>query len=154
VLARGGTPTLTLDLRPDLSTEELAARLGGGRAKDSLSNRLRKAGGLPPVAVALLREVTANGLPTGTDDLARLVKSVAIPISGVSGLERAISSAGGIALDEIDGQFMLKKRPGTFVAGEMLDWDAPTGGYLLQAVFSTGKAAGEGAAAFLSDQLR
>ena len=68
----------------------------------------------------------------------------------VAGLDRAISSGGGVKLDEVDELTMLKKLPGVFVSGEMLDWDAPTGGYLLQACFATGKAAGEGAAAFVS----
>lgn len=150
VLTRDGSPVLTLDLRPDLSIDELTARLDDGRAKDTVSNRLRKAGGLPPVAVSLLREATGNRIPAANADIARLIKAVAVPISGVSGLERAISSAGGVALDEIDDRFMLVKRPGVFVAGEMLDWDAPTGGYLLQACFSTGRAAGLGAAAMLA----
>ena len=73
-------------------------------------------------------------------------------VAGFSGLERAISSAGGIALDEIDAHFMMKKKPGVFVAGEMLDWDAPTGGYLLQASFATGKAAADGVLAWFKSQ--
>lgn len=145
-----GAATLTLDLRPDLSEAELAARLADGRAKDSLSNRLRKAGGLPPVAVALLREATGNAIPADVAGQAKLIKHLDIAIAGVAGLERAISSAGGVALDAVADGFALKARPNVFVAGEMLDWDAPTGGYLLQACFATGRAAGLSALARLA----
>ena len=80
--------------------------------------------------------------------LAALIKSCRLSVTGVAGLERAISSAGGVRLDEIDSGLMLEKLPGLFVAGEMLDWDAPTGGYLLQACFATGRRAGQAAAAY------
>lgn len=148
-IAATGAATLTLDLRPDLTLKDLAARLADGRAKDSLSNRLRKAGGLPPVAVALLREATGNVIPADVEGQARLIKHVDLKIAGVAGLERAISSSGGVALSAIDG-FALKARPDVFVAGEMLDWDAPTGGYLLQGCFATGRAAGLAAVARLA----
>jgi uncharacterized flavoprotein (TIGR03862 family) len=145
-----GTATLTLDLRPDLDVRELSARLAEGRAKDSLSNRLRKSGGLPPVAVALLREATGNVIPADPDGQARLIKHLDLKIAGVAGLERAISSAGGVALAAVDAGFALRSRPDVFVAGEMLDWDAPTGGYLLQACLATGRAAGLAAVARLA----
>lgn len=145
-----GSATLTLDLRPDLKVPELAARLADGRAKDSLSNRLRKAGGLPPVAVALIREATGNVIPSDVEGQARLIKHVDLKIAGVAGLERAISSSGGVALDAIDAGFGLKARTDVYVAGEMLDWDAPTGGYLLQGCFATGRAAGLAAVARLA----
>jgi hypothetical protein len=131
--------TLTLDLRPDLDIEALAARLARPRGKNSLSNHLRKSAGLAPAAVGLLHE--AGTLPDTPDALARRIKALPLRVTGIAGLERAISSAGGIAWDGIDDRFMLKNRPGTFVAGEMIDWDAPTGGYLLQACFATGLAA-------------
>ena len=139
---------LTLDLRPDFSVDELAARLARPRGKQSVSNHLRKAAGLPPVAIALLREGGAY-LPGDVTALAAAIKAVPIHVTGLAPVARAISTAGGIAWDELDLRFMLRKMPGLFAAGEMLDWEAPTGGYLLQACFSTGVAAGNGALAYL-----
>lgn len=138
-----GDATLRIDLRPDVPERDLTARLGRPRGRQSLSNTLRKAAGLSPLAVGLLREGNRS-LPDSPAELARLIKNLPLPVQGVQGLERAISTAGGIRLDQIDDQFMLVARPGIFVAGEMLDWDAPTGGYLLQACFSTGVAAARG----------
>jgi predicted flavoprotein YhiN len=88
------------------------------------------------------------------DSLAALIKAVPVRVSGLAAIARAISTAGGIALDEIDDSFMLHRKPGVFVAGEMLDWEAPTGGYLLQASFATGAAAGRGAQAWLARGTR
>ncbi len=82
--------------------------------------------------------------------LAHLIKDVPVRLVGVAPLARAISTAGGVAFDELDEEFMLRRRPGTFVAGEMLDWEAPTGGYLLQASFATGAAAGRGTLKWLA----
>jgi predicted flavoprotein YhiN len=101
----------------------------------SQSNFLRKALRLSPLAINLLRE---------TDQPAEKLKSLPITLTAPQSLERAISSAGGIKLDELDENFMLKRLPGIFAAGEMLDWEAPTGGYLLQAVFASGAAAARG----------
>ncbi|MBX9576464.1 MAG: TIGR03862 family flavoprotein [Caulobacteraceae bacterium] len=140
---RDGTTTLTVDLRPDLSIEALAARLDRGRGKDSVSNWLRKAAGLSPVAVGLLREIPGE-VPTGADKLARRIKAVRLTVTGMQGLDRAISSAGGVRLDQVDERLMLTALPGVFVAGEMLDWEAPTGGYLLQACFASGAVAADG----------
>lgn len=152
-LAAGEAATLRVDLRPDLAEADLARALGRPRGKASLSTFLQKAAGLPPVAVGLLRE-SADGpaLPEGPDALARLVKAVPIRLVGTAGIERAISSAGGVALIACDDAFMLRARPGTFVAGEMLDWEAPTGGYLLQAAFATGVAAAKGALRWASSR--
>lgn len=133
---RDGHATLTVDLRPD-------GLRGSARPKDSAATALRRMG-VPPVGVGLLREATGNRLPA---DLAPLVRALPITLTGVLPIDRAISSAGGIALDEVDDAFMLRRRPGTFVVGEMLDWEAPTGGYLLQATFSTAVAAARGALA-------
>jgi uncharacterized flavoprotein (TIGR03862 family) len=141
---REGRATLSVDLRPDLSVEALAGRLGVPRRGQSASTFLRKAAGLPPVAIALLREASPT-LPGGAAELARLVKAVPLVLTGVKPLERAISSAGGIAFEETDEHLMLRRLEGVFVAGEMLDWEAPTGGYLLQATFATGVAAAKGA---------
>jgi hypothetical protein len=151
-IERVGRATLTIDLAPDRTTDELAERLATRRPKDSASTALRRAAGLPRVAVALLREATGNRLPTSPDELARLIRAVPIVLVAPQPIDRAISSAGGIALDQLDDAFMLRARPGTFVAGEMLDWEAPTGGYLLQATFSTAVAAARGVLAWLPAQ--
>lgn len=148
-LERDGRAALRVDLRPDLDAGELAMRLDHRRrVKDSVSSTLRRTAGLSPVAIAVLRE--GGSLPRGGRELARRIKDVRLPIVATQPIERAISSAGGIALDEIDEHFMLRKRPGTFVAGEMLDWEAPTGGYLLQATFSTAVTAAQGVRRWLS----
>jgi len=147
---RDGSATLTVDLRPDLTVEALAGRLAKGRGKDSVSNWLRKAAGLSPVGVGLLREIPGE-LPAGADKLARRIKGVRLTLTGVQGLARAISSAGGVRLEAVDGRLMLKALPGVFVAGEMLDWEAPTGGYLLQASMASGVVAAEGALDWLAE---
>lgn len=133
------------DMQPDRSHAQLVAHLTSKRRpKDSLSTWLRRAG-LEPVTIGLLREATGNNVPTNADELAELLKAAPIPITGLSSLDRAISSAGGVAMSELDDSFMLQKMPDTYVIGEMLDWDAPTGGYLLQACFSMGRQAGAAA---------
>jgi uncharacterized flavoprotein (TIGR03862 family) len=140
-IARDGRAVLELDLRPDVAEGELARRLARPRGGQSLANFLRKAAGLAPVAVNLLREAGKGALP---ENLAHAIKHVPVVLTAASGLDRAISSAGGIAWPEVDERLMLKALPSVFVAGEMLDWEAPTGGYLLQACFATGVAAAKG----------
>jgi uncharacterized flavoprotein (TIGR03862 family) len=142
-IARDGTAVLTVDLRPDLSEASLAERLSRPRGKDSLTNHLRKAGGLSPVAVAMLREI--GEVPGNVEKLAKRIKAVRLKLTGIQGLERAISSAGGVRFEALDPSLMLRSRPGVFVAGEMIDWEAPTGGYLLQASLASGVVAGRGA---------
>ena len=146
---RDGTCTLVIDLHPDLTVDTVATRLSTRRPKDSASTFLRRSLGLAPVAVALLREATGGALPSDPRQLALLVKAVPLTVQSVASIERAISSAGGVSFDEFDSQFMIRRLPGTFVAGEMLDWEAPTGGFLLQASFSTAVAAARGAIAWL-----
>ena len=146
---RGPTEIL-LDLKPGMTEAELRTALDRGRKGDTLANLLRKAAGLPPPAVGLMREGTGGKLPSDHGELARLIKAVPITVTAACSLDRAISSAGGIRFDEIDRHYMLKRLPGVFVAGEMLDWEAPTGGYLLQACFATGRAAGAGVVDFLA----
>ncbi|MEW6257202.1 MAG: TIGR03862 family flavoprotein [Pseudomonadota bacterium] len=141
-LLASGEAKLRLDLRPDRTEAQLADALAAVPAKQSTANRLRKGAGLSPVATAVLRE--AGALPTQPSALAARLKSVPLTVLGVAGLERAISSAGGVAWDALDARFMLKAMPGVFACGEMLDWEAPTGGYLLQACFATGWAAAGG----------
>jgi uncharacterized flavoprotein (TIGR03862 family) len=141
-----GSAILTIDLKPDLSRDELAARLQR-RPGQSMSTFLRKSAGLAPIAIGLMRE--AGAIPDDARGLAQRIKAVPLRLLAPAPIERAISSAGGVAWEEIDEAFMLKKAPGVFVAGEMIDWEAPTGGYLLQACFATGAAAGRGAADWL-----
>ena len=146
----GNACTVLVDLRPDIATHELAERLGRARAKESLSNRLRKAAGLSPVAIGFIRECVPTLPSADPPALAALIKAVPLGLGSPFGLERAISTAGGVLREELDGSLMLVKRPGVFLAGEMLDWEAPTGGYLLQACLSTGVAAAEGVMAWLA----
>jgi len=144
-----GEATLRLDLRPEMTQEALAARLSRVRGRESLSNQLRKALALPPVAIALLREAGEGPPPRAPEALAALVKNVPVRLTGTAPLDRAISTAGGLRRAALDADFMLRGRPGLFAAGEMLDWEAPTGGYLLQASIATGRAAAEGAMRWL-----
>lgn len=146
---RGGGASLSVDLRPDAGAAELAQKLERERGKQSLATFLRKTLNLAKIEMALLREVRPEGLPRENEALAELIKNIPLSVMGVAGFERAISTSGGVSFDELDAALMLKKRPGVFIAGEMLDFDAPTGGYLLQAAFSTGFVAGQGAARFL-----
>ncbi|MGA9823804.1 MAG: TIGR03862 family flavoprotein, partial [Methylocystis sp.] len=146
---RGGGASLSLDLRPDASAAELARKLERERGKQSLATFLRKTIKLAKIETALLREASPLGLPRENEALAELIKDIPLRVTGVAGFERAISTSGGVRFDELDAALMLKRRPGVFLAGEMLDFDAPTGGYLLQAAFSTGFVAGQGAARYL-----
>ncbi len=136
-IAEQGAATLLLDLRPDLDGPALAQRMAGSGL--SRANAWRRAG-LSPVAAGLLREVAGE------------VKALPLRLSGARPIERAISTAGGIAWSALDPAYMLRAMPGVFAAGEMLDWEAPTGGYLLQGAFSTGRAAAAGVLAWLAGQ--
>jgi uncharacterized flavoprotein (TIGR03862 family) len=152
-IEKNGEAKLFVDLRPDMTQRELAAPLGQPRGKQSLSTFLRKAAALSPAAIGLLQEATKGKLAAmPAYDMAGLIKAVPLTLTGTAPNDRAISSAGGIAFSAIDAHFMLRRKPGVFVAGEMLDWEAPTGGYLLQACFATGAAAGKGAADWLTDK--
>ena len=150
-IARDGAAELVVDLRPDLDEAALAARLARPRGKDSVTNWLRKTGGLSPAAVGLLREIPGE-IPQGAEKLAKRIKAVRLRLTGTQGLARAISSAGGVKLDQVDDRLMLRALPGVFAAGEMLDWEAPTGGYLLQACFASGVIAAEGARDWLAQR--
>jgi uncharacterized flavoprotein (TIGR03862 family) len=149
-----GQATLRIALRPDLETSDLVARLAAPRGKQSFSNWLRKAAHLSPVGVGLLQEaaiasdVSLSSLAAAS--LAGLINAVPVQLNGLAPIARAISTAGGIVFDELDADFMIRRLPGVFAAGEMLDWEAPTGGYLLQASFATGAAAGRGVLKWLS----
>jgi len=147
-IAREGSAILLVDLRPDLSLDALTKRLSAPRKGQSASTFLRKVASLSPLGIAILRE-SAPQLPAEPEALGRLIKAVPLTLTGAKPLERAISTAGGVPFKELDDTLMLKRLPGVFVAGEMLDWEAPTGGYLLQATFATGIAAARGALSFL-----
>jgi len=153
-IEKHGEARLLLDLRPDFRPEFIAARFAATNRKESFSSRLRKAAGLQPPAVALVTEaMMLADKPVPKDDpaaLAALVKALPLRVTGTAGLDRAISTAGGIRFEALDENFMLKALPGVFAAGEMLDWEAPTGGYLLQASFATGVAAAKGMIHFLN----
>lgn len=151
-LADGRDATVRVDLRPDLSAAEAARRLAAPRKKQSLANFLRKTLGLAPAAIALLHETKGAGLPADPAALAQRVKSVALRVTAPFPIDRAISTAGGIAFAELDEALMLRRLPGVFAAGEMLDWEAPTGGYLLQACFATGIRAAEGALGWIGQR--
>jgi uncharacterized flavoprotein (TIGR03862 family) len=144
---------LSIDLRPDVAATELARRLAGARRKESLSTSLRKHAKLSPPAIDLLREAAAlasidlPALPHA--ELAAFIKATPVRLDATAPIARAISTAGGVSFDAIDDDFMLRAGRGVFVAGEMLDWEAPTGGYLLQASFATGAAAARGAIEFV-----
>src|ERR1700726_3338163 len=157
-IENSGQATLHVALRPDFEMSELTARLSAPRGKQSFSNWLRKAAHLSPVAIGLLQEAAiASGAVLSSlsvASLAGLINDVPIKLSGVAPIARAISTAGGISFDELDADFMIRRLPGVFAAGEMLDWEAPTGGYLLQACFATGSAAGRGALKWLERKAR
>ena len=140
-IAAKGSATVHLDLRPDLTEKNLAERLSRPRAGATLSNFLRKAASLSPVAIGLVQKALHDGAEA---PLVQLIKALPVTLTAPFDIARAISTAGGIAPAEVDERLMLRKRPGVFVAGEMLDWEAPTGGYLLQGCMATGAAAGRG----------
>ena len=146
-LASGGPAFLHLNLKPDLTPAELHSRLARRRAGASLASFLAASLHLRPPVPTLLRELLG---PAPPPDLGTALAALPVPVVGLRPLAEAISSAGGVALAEVDAHLMLLRRPGTFVAGEMLDWEAPTGGYLLQGCFSTGAAAARGVAAWLA----
>lgn len=141
---RDGKAVLEIDLRPDMSRASIADRLHKAPRSQSTANLLRKTLSLPPVAINLLREAHGVDLPTAPGALASLIKSSPITLTAAQPIDRAISTAGGVSLAALDETLMLRDIPGVFVAGEMLDWEAPTGGYLLQACFATGIAAAHG----------
>ncbi|WP_324678515.1 TIGR03862 family flavoprotein [Hymenobacter sp. GOD-10R] len=135
---------LLLDLKPDLTDAQLLQKLGQPRGGKSLAAFLVKALHLGQPVPTLLREVAPPEATATPERLAQLLRQVPLPVTGLRPLDEAISTAGGIPFAEVDEQLMLRRRPGTFVAGEMLDWEAPTGGYLLQGCFSTGAWAARG----------
>ncbi|CDZ68461.1 Flavoprotein, HI0933 family/uncharacterized flavoprotein, family [Neorhizobium galegae bv. orientalis] len=147
-----GQAALAVDLAPGRTAERLARDLARQDAKASFSNRLRKGAGLEGVKAALLRELVPDANRMSPKELARLIKSLQVPVLQPRPIAEAISSAGGIAWSNLDENYMLKPLPGLFAAGEMLDWEAPTGGYLLTACLATGRSAARGVEAWLGSQ--
>ncbi|CAO3449400.1 NAD(FAD)-utilizing dehydrogenases [Azospirillum argentinense] len=147
-IEREGWAALTIDLMPDLPESAIAKRLRR-RGAESLSTFLKKSLSLTGPRAALLREFTPASELSDPAALARHIKGLSMVLTGVRPIERAISTAGGVRLAELDDSLMLTRLPGTFVAGEMLDWEAPTGGYLLQGCFAMGTRAGKGVLGYL-----
>ena len=143
---RDGQP-LTVDLLPDWDVEKVTARLARPRGKTSMSNHLRKALNLNKAQIALLQEF-GRPMPLDPVALAHLVKALPVLHAGLRPMDEAISTAGGVPFSALDDALMLEALPGVFCAGEMLDWEAPTGGYLLTACLATGRWAGQAAAQY------
>jgi uncharacterized flavoprotein (TIGR03862 family) len=148
-IAESGAAILTLDLLPDHTAERLAAALGAPRGGRSLAEHLRRAAGLTGVKAGLLRECLAPEDLANPGRLARRIKALKLRLLRPRPIAEAISSAGGVAWDSLDDDLMLRALPGAFVAGEMIDWESPTGGYLLTACMALGPRAGERAAAWV-----
>nr|WP_229837855.1 TIGR03862 family flavoprotein [Cellvibrio zantedeschiae] len=146
-----GSAELLIDLLPDFSEEKIIAQLNKPRGKNSVSNFLRKQLHLPPIKLAMLRELTPVSIWQDNRAIAQALKNLSLSLTAFRPIDEAISSAGGIKFSELDSNLMLTKLSGVFCAGEMLDWEAPTGGYLLTACFATGRAAGLGVVSYLKD---
>jgi hypothetical protein len=148
-LATEGRAVLQLDLAPGRTLARLSADLSRPRGHDSLANHLRRRAGIEGVKAGLLRELLPVETLTAPDRLAAAIKHLPLPVTATRPIDEAISTAGGVTFEALDANLMLRDLPGVFCAGEMLDWEAPTGGYLLTACFATGRAAGLGARAWL-----
>lgn len=153
LIQRTGSVTFYWDLLPDLGEQTILQRISVPQGKESRSNFLRKRLGLTGLKLALLYEF-AQGHMQSPDKLAAVIKSLPITVSTARPVDEAISTAGGLCLSELDEGLMLRKFPGVFCAGEMLDWDAPTGGYLLTACFASGNCAGNAAVRYLDEQKK
>jgi uncharacterized flavoprotein (TIGR03862 family) len=148
-IAQEGSAVLLLDLAPDTSEADLHKALDKPRGKRSAGEHLRRCTGIDGVKSALLREYFTLDVFNNMEQLAAAIKAVPVTLVATRPVEEAISTAGGVQFDSLDNNLMLRELPGVFCAGEMLDWEAPTGGYLLTACFSTGQAAGQGVLAWL-----
>ncbi|MBL8405428.1 MAG: TIGR03862 family flavoprotein [Dechloromonas sp.] len=143
-LARDGRALLHLDLAPGRTRDRLVADLARPRGRDSLANHLRRRAGIEGVKAALLRELCTPETLASAPALAAAIKNLPLPVTATRPLDEAISSAGGVSFAALDADLMLRGMPGVFCAGEMLDWEAPTGGYLLTACFASGQVAARG----------
>ena len=143
-VAASGQTTVWLDLNPGRSEAQLAERLAQPRGRRSLAKHLKDKAGIDGVKAGLLREFTGPEVINDPAQLARSIKQLPVTLGAPFHINRAISSAGGVCFEALTGDLMLSASPGVFCAGEMLDWEAPTGGYLLTACFASGRVAGEG----------
>ncbi|MBU4498924.1 MAG: TIGR03862 family flavoprotein [Gammaproteobacteria bacterium] len=153
-IAAQGAVTLELDLAPDKTLERIIAEVSHPRGARSLSSHLQSRAGLKGAKMALLNEVLSREQLNDPIQLAHAIKSLPLTLVSPRPLVEAISSAGGVRFDALDENLMLRSMPGVFCAGEMLDWEAPTGGYLLTACFASGRAAGQGALNYLAGQIK
>ncbi len=151
-IAAQGSVTVQFDLLPDKPPERVLAEVAHPRGSRSLSSHLQSRAGIKGAKMALLREVLTAAQLNDPVQLAHAIKSLPISLSATRPIDEAISSAGGVLFEALDANLMLRDLPGVFCAGEMLDWEAPTGGYLLTACFASGRAAGQGALKFFAGQ--
>ncbi|WP_353141851.1 TIGR03862 family flavoprotein [Limnohabitans sp.] len=148
-IARSGSATLHLDLKPDFTPERVLAEVSHPRGTRSLSSHLKSRLNLTPLHLGLLHEVLSKDAMNDPAQLAAAIKHLPISLASTRPMDEAISSAGGVRLEALDAHLMASTLPGLFVAGEMLDWEAPTGGYLLSGCLASGRVAGLGAARLL-----
>jgi uncharacterized flavoprotein (TIGR03862 family) len=151
-IARDGATTIRIDLAPGRDEARLARELAKPRHGRSLTEHLRRTAGIEGVKTGLLYEVVAKADLADAGKLAAAMKALPLTLVAPRPIAETISSAGGVRFDALDARLMLSAAPGVFCAGEMIDWEAPTGGYLLTACFASGKLAGDGAAAWLSER--
>jgi uncharacterized flavoprotein (TIGR03862 family) len=151
-LEREGRATLTLDLLPDRTADRVLADVSHPRGARSLSSHLQSRVGITGVKAALLREVLSKDAMLDAGQLARAIKALPLTVIATRPIDEAISTAGGVRFDALDGNFMLNRLPGVFCAGEMLDWEAPTGGYLLTACIASGRGTAHGLLRWLAAQ--
>ena len=148
-IAAQGSVTLELDLAPDKPLERVVAEVAHPRGARSLSSHLQSRAGIRGAKMALLHEILPREQLNDPLRLAHAIKSLPLTLVAPRPLDEAISSAGGVRFEALDENLMLRRLPGVFCAGEMLDWEAPTGGYLLTACLASGRAAGQGALNYL-----
>jgi uncharacterized flavoprotein (TIGR03862 family) len=149
-IAAQGSVTVQLDLAPDKTLERVVSEVAHPRGARSLSSHLQSRAGIKGVKMALLREFLSPGQLNDSVKLANAIKSLPLTLAAARPIDEAISSAGGVRFEALDEHLMLQSLPGVFCAGEMLDWEAPTGGYLLTACLASGLAAGQGALNYLN----
>jgi len=150
-IAARGTTNIQLDLAPHLTREDVVSKLSKPRGSKTMASHLEKTVGIKGVKAGLLREFVSKDDFGNMEKLSDAIKALSIPLVAPRPIDEAISSAGGVLFEELDDHLMLKKIPGVFCAGEMLDWEAPTGGYLLTACFASGRVAGRGALRWVSN---
>ena len=146
-----GEATLLIDLLPDRTQQQVDAAMKQGRGARSMSTHLKSTLGLSGIKAGLLMEVAGPGERANPERLVQLIKALPIRLVACRPIDEAISTAGGVMFDDLTDALMVRSVPGLFCAGEMLDWEAPTGGYLLNASLASGKVAGEGVVSWLAE---